>query len=110
MCVVWQNGRQFNEVILSQMDLFFIIKKKKYMKKSKFFISKTWEALLETNKHLKSREEKKSQMLKGIHLFLFIGFIFFFLWKKKPLSVLVFCNSLLFYLVCICLASDGKWS
>lgn len=41
MCVVWKNSRQFNEVILSQMDLFFIIKKKKYMKKTKSFISKT---------------------------------------------------------------------
>lgn len=30
MCVVWENSRQFNEVILSQMDLFFIIKKKVY--------------------------------------------------------------------------------
>lgn len=27
MYVVWKNSRQFNEVILSQMDLFFIIKK-----------------------------------------------------------------------------------
>lgn len=40
-CVLSEkNSRQFNEVILSQMDLFFIIKKK-YMKKTKSFISKT---------------------------------------------------------------------
>jgi len=38
-CVLSENSRQFNEVILSQMDLFFIIKK--YMKKTKSFISKT---------------------------------------------------------------------
>lgn len=41
MCVVWENNRQDNEVILSQMDLFFIIKKKKVYEETKSFISKT---------------------------------------------------------------------
>lgn len=37
MCVVWKNSRQFNEVILSQMDLFFIIKKKKVYEENQVF-------------------------------------------------------------------------
>lgn len=60
MCVVWQNGRQFNEVILSQMDLFFIIKKKSIWRNPSLSFQRLGETLLETNKHLKSREEKKT--------------------------------------------------
>lgn len=59
MCVVWKNSRQFNEVILSQMDLFFIIKKKKSIwRKPSLSFQRLRDALLETNKHLKSREKK----------------------------------------------------
>lgn len=67
-CLV--NNRQFNEVILSQMDLFFYYKK--YMKKPKSLISKIWKVFLK----LTFKSRKKRKMLKGMHLFLFIVLFF----------------------------------
>lgn len=55
------------------MDLFFIIKKSIWRKPSLSF--QRLGTFLKTNKHLKV-DKRKSEMLKGIHLFLFIVFIY----------------------------------
>lgn len=70
------NNRQINEVILSQMDLFFYYKK--YMKKSKSLISKIWNVFLRLT--FKSRK-KKINVEGNSFIFIYCFFLYQFRWK-----------------------------
>lgn len=76
------NNKQFNEVILSQMDLFFYYKK--YMKKPKSLISKIWNVFLKLT--FKSRKKKKNvERNSFIFIYCFL-FVIFYHFRWKPFS------------------------
>lgn len=78
------NNKQFNEVILSQMDLFFYYKK--YMKKPKSLISKIWNVFLKLT--FKSRKKKKN-VERNSFIFIYCFFVcYFFTILGGNLSVL----------------------